>query len=398
MRSNYKLCIIASHVVQYHAPLYKEIAKDENLDTTIVYLDAMGLEEFKDIEFNHNIKWDKSLLDGYSHKFLKNYSHKPFGGFFSRINPGIFRELWRNKYDAVLIPGYATLSYWFSFIAAKLTGTKIIWRGESTLKGDENRNDLIKLAKKFILPKLLSLCDVILYSCTGNKDYLKFYGANSNKMIFCPCSVDNEFFQKKRADIVSRKNGDLKKDLEINEEDLAVLFCARFTRRKRPLDLLRAVNKIDNSKIAVIFVGDGHEKENMESYARENHIKAKFVGFKDQKDLPRYYSATDVLAVVSDYDPSPKVINEVMNFELPLILTDIVGTACDLVEEGKNGFIVKPGDVDTIAQRIDFLNNNRNTAKTMGRRSLQIVNAWSLAKSANSIKKAVETVSNRHGI
>lgn len=397
-KPNYKLCIIAPHLVQYHAPLYKEIAKVENLDTTIVYLDTMGLEEFKDTEFNHHIKWDKSLLDGYRHKFLKNYSRKPFSGFFSRINPGIFRELRRNKYDAVLIPGYAILSYWFAFIAAKLTGTKIIWRGEVTLKSDENHSSLIKSAKKFVLPKLLSLCDVILYSCTANKDYLTFYGSSSNKMIFCPCSVDNEFFQRKRADIVNNNNGDIKKELGINNEDLVVLFCARFTQRKRPMDLLRAVNKIDNSKIAVIFVGDGHEKQAMESYARENRIKAKFVGFKGQNDLPRYYSAADVLAVVSDYDPSPKVINEVMNFERPVILTDVVGTAHDLVEEGKNGFVVKPGDVDAVAEKIVFLNNNRDAVKTMGKRSLQIVNTWSLARSADSIKKAVEIASNNRGI
>ncbi len=394
MKSKYKLCIIAPHLVQYHAPLYKEIAKVKDLDTTIVYLDTMGREEFKDTEFNHNIKWDKSLLDGYNYKFLKNYSSRPLSGFTSRINPKIFKELSHNKYDVVLIPGYATLSYWFSFLAAKLTGTKIIWRGEATLRGNENSYRPTKLAKKLVLSKLLSLCDAILYSCTGNKDYLKFYGVSSNKMVFCPCSVDNKFFKNERINILKQKSGKIKNELGIDEGDLVVLFCARFTQRKRPIDLLRAVNKINNSDITIIFIGDGHERKNMEVYARQNHIKAKFVGFKGQEDLSRYYSIADVMAVISDYDPSPKVINEAMNYELPLILTDIVGTAYDLVKEGENGFVVKVGDINAIAEKIDFFNKNRNAAKTMGKKSLQVVNEWSLEKSAGSIKKAVEIVSN----
>lgn len=56
MKSKCKLCVIAPHVVQYHAPLYKEVAKVDSLDATIVYLDTMGLEEFRDTEFNHNKK------------------------------------------------------------------------------------------------------------------------------------------------------------------------------------------------------------------------------------------------------------------------------------------------------------------------------------------------------
>lgn len=394
MKSKHKLCIIAPHLVQYHAPLYKEVGKVEDLDTTIVYLDTIGLKEFKDTEFDHNIKWDKSLLDGYNYKFLKNYSSRPLNGFASRINPKIFKELSRNKYDVVLIPGYATLSYWFSFLAAKLTGTKIIWRGEATLRGNEDSCKPTKLVKKLVLSKLLSLCDAILYSCKGNKDYLRFYGAASDKLILCPCSVDNKFFKSERANILKQENNNLKNELGIDKKDLVVLFCARFTQRKRPLDLLRAVNKIDNSNITIVFIGDGHERKNLELYAQQNHIKAKFVGFKGQEDLPRYYSIADVMAVVSDYDPSPKVINEAMNYELPLILTDIVGTAYDLVKEGENGFIVKVGDINAIAEKIVFFNKNRKAAKTMGKKSLQTVNEWSLEKSAASIKKAVEIVSN----
>ncbi len=171
-----------------------------------------------------------------------------------------------------------------------------------------------------------------------------------------------------------------------------VLFSARFTERKRPLDLLRAVNEISHQDITVLFVGDGVEREAMEEYARQNGIKAVFVGFINQGAIAKYYSVADVAVVISDYDPSPKALNEAMNFELPIIVTDVVGTANDLVRHGENGFLVKVGDIDAIAAHIGYLNISRTKAREMGRKSLEIVNCWSFVEDAKWVEKTMEYV------
>jgi glycosyltransferase involved in cell wall biosynthesis len=398
IKSSDKLCIIAPHLVQYHAPLYKEIAKINTLDVTVVYLDTMGYEAFVDTEFNQQIKWDNSLLDGYKYKFLKNYANKPLSGFFSRINPGVFKELASNKYDVVLIPGYATLSYCFSLLAAKLTGTKIIWRGEATLRGNENNDRLISLVKRKLLNLFLSLCDIVMYSCSGNKAYINYYLKEKKALTFFPCAVDNVFFQNEKKKINDEIMYKLKNDLQINKDDLVILFCARFTKRKRPEDLLHAISMIDHNDITVVFVGDGHEKESLESYAKQHAIKICFVGFKSQEELPAYYSIADLLVVTSDYDPSPKVINEAMNFELPVIVTDIVGTASDLIHKGENGFIIPVGDVDKLAEKIELMNSERELAKTMGLKSLEIVSNWSLERCAKSIENSIKGLKSSNGI
>ena len=53
-----------------------------------------------------------------------------------------------------------------------------------------------------------------------------------------------------------------------------------------------------------------------------------------------FLSAADIYLQVSDYDPSPKSLNEAMNFELPIIATRMIGTCQDLVKENINGFQV----------------------------------------------------------
>ncbi len=389
----FRLAIIAPHPVQYHVPLFREIEKLRYIESMVVYCDDMGISPIYEAEFKAIIKWDIPLLDGYKYNFLRNYSLLHKGGFFSRINPVILSKISKGKYDVILIQGYDTLSCWFAFFAAKRAGVKVIWRGESTLKGDEKSASLKKRLKKIVLTRLFRACDAVMYSCTGNKEYLKFYGVPAAKLFPIPCAVDNDYFRNERKKYLGNEK-DIRKELGIKEDDFVVLFVARFTTRKRPLDLLKAVAEIEHDNMLVLFVGDGLERRNMEKYVQDHCIRALFAGFKNQSEISKYYSVSDLAIVISDYDPSPKAMNEAMSFELPIIVTDVVGTACDLVVDGDNGYVVKVGDVETIAEKIDYLNKNREVAKAMGEKSWGIVKNWNFHKDAKCVEKAVEFVVN----
>ena len=389
----FKLAIIAPHPVQYHFPLFKEVEKLSNIDSKVLYCDDMGVEDIYEEEFKTTIKWDIPMLDGYKYEFLKNYSLKPYSGFFSRVNPALFSEISKNKYNSILIQGYNTLSCWIAFFAAKLAGAKVIWRGESTLKGDENSSLWKKHLKKIILSRFFNVCDAVMYSCSGNKDYLQFYGVPESKLFPIPCAVDNDFFQSEKRKYLGKENK-IRKGLGIGEDDFVVLFSARFTSRKRPLDLLKAIKQINHDNMLVLFVGDGPERSVMEKFTQDYHIKSLFTGFVNQSEISRYYSVSDIAVVISDYDPSPKAMNEAMNFELPIIATDVVGTAHDLVKDGVNGFIIKVGDINTTAAKIDYFNKNRLITKAMGKKSLDIVKNWNLQADAKGVEKAVQFVMN----
>lgn len=60
-----KLAILNTHPIQYFAPLYKELAKQENIDLTVLYCSKWGVEEYVDPQFKTSFKWDIPLLDGY---------------------------------------------------------------------------------------------------------------------------------------------------------------------------------------------------------------------------------------------------------------------------------------------------------------------------------------------
>jgi glycosyltransferase involved in cell wall biosynthesis len=387
MKGLKRLAVVAKNPIVYHAPLYREYAAKGN-DIEVLYLDNMGVSDLTDTEFKITITWDIPLLEGYRYMFLKNYSPSRYRGFFARINFGLFSVIRKKNYDAILITGYETMSCWFALFVAKLIGVRVLWRGEATLRSHGKESLWKGRLKKFILTGLFKSCDAVLFSCTGNKEYLKYYGVPESKLFPIPCSVDNNYYRNERDKYMVNRNV-IRNELGIDSEEFVVLFSARFTERKRPLDLLRAVNSIPNKNITILFVGDGVEKKSMEDYVQKNGIKAVFVGFINQSSISKFYCVADVAVVISDYDPSPKAMNEAMNFELPLVVTNVVGTAMDLVKHGENGYVVEVGDIHAISNHLNYLNNRRELAKEMGMKSYEVVQKWSFLEDIEGIENAL---------
>ncbi len=391
-----RLAIYAIHPIFYQTPIFKELEayfrSGGYIETQVLFGDDLSLKETHFKEINSKYRPDVPfLLEGYKYKFLRNYAIDARGGFFSRINLEIFKELKNEKYDAILVHGYESLTAWLTMAAAKLTGTKIIWRGEAVLRGNEGGNSIKQGLKRFVLKKFFRYCDATLFSCTGNKEYLKYYAVGDDKLFSIPCAVNNEFFQQERERYINRVDN-IKFELGIEEDNLVILFSARFTSRKRPLDLLNALTKIDCKKITVLFVGDGPQRKIMEEYCKQNNINVIFTGFVNQTEISKYYSVADLDIVISDYDPSPKAMNEAMNFRLPIIVSSVVGTAYDLVKDGENGFILKVGDIHALAEKINYLNNNREKLIEMGNKSFEIVQNWSYKEDVDGIIEAFNFV------
>lgn len=381
-----KLAILASNPVPYHAPLYKRLALIPDITITVLYFDEIGLKKVVSEEFNQNIQWDIPLLEGYNFTFLKNYSKKNrVSGFLSRINFGIIGALLKGHYDAVLIQGYDNFSNWLALLSCKLFGIKIIWRGEATLYGRKDNGVFNGMVKFFSLRIFFSCCNVFLYSCSGNKEYILHYGVSKNKLYSFPCSVDNEFFISEKNKLNSIL---IRKLHSIAPDDFVVLMTGRITQRKRPKDLLNALNLLNNNKIVALYVGDGLDREILEQTANEIGVRAIFNGFINQSQISTYYSIANCITVLSEYDPSPKVLNEAMLFSLPVIVTDVVGTANDLVFDGQNGFIIKTGDIKTLASKVNYLFENPLDCIRMGQRSFEIVTNWNFDEDAKGFSEA----------
>ena len=388
MKKKIKLGVFAGNPVQYHVPIYKALSKENDINLTVLYGSDIGAKEFFSKEFKSYIKWDIPILEGYKYIFFRNFTSKNLKGMFSRINFGMFFHIILSKYDVIIIHGYDTVSSWIVFFASKMSRTKIIWRGEASIRPTIRQNKIKKFIKTRLLPFYFSCCDAVMYSCTGNKEYLKQFNIKNEKMFLIPCAVDNNFFRERRKKLIPDREI-LRNDLKISSNDFVIMFTARFTIRKRPLDLIEAISKIDNENILLLFVGDGLERKNMESLLKKYNIKNIITGFVGQNELPKYYVVSDLFTIVSDYDASPKSLNEALNFDLPVLVSDKVGTSLDLVSNGVNGFIVPSRDVDAISKKIEYFNTHREIAKEMGKHSIKYSNEFSIENDVKGVRSAI---------
>ena len=111
-----------------------------------------------------------------------------------------------------------------------------------------------------------------------------------------------------------------------------------------------------------------------------------FLGFKNQSELPRYYNLSDFLVLPSKFETWGFVVNEAMNAAKAVVLSDRVGAAVDLVDDGKNGFIYQSGNITQLASVISKLCQDSQMCIDMGEFGRQKISSWSYQEQVNSLR------------
>jgi len=178
----------------------------------------------------------------------------------------------------------------------------------------------------------------------------------------------------------------------LNKDQTVILFTGKLIEKKHPFDLLKAYQRAANnsSKVALVFVGDGALRPELEKYAKEHNLKnVHFVGFKNQTELPKYYTLADIFILPSGLGETwGLVVNEAMCFGLPIIVSDLVGCGPDLVKYGENGYIFPVRDIKKLTEYLLDLIQNPQKRKKFGKKSFEIIQNYSYEKGIEGILKA----------
>jgi len=357
------------------------IAEDKDIELKVMFGDEIGGKAFYSKEFLSEISWDVPVLEGYDYKFFKNNSSQDKKGFFSRNNPSIFKYVIKSDADFVLIHGYDTLTSWYVYLASLISFKKIIWRGEAIdpIHNTKSIRNIIKSIIKFlILPIYFLGCHRVLYSCILNKNYLsKYLILQRRKLVSFPCAVDNNFFALNRVSDENKKSI-IKNEFNIPLNHLVIITCSRLTKRKRTMHILESIGSMDTKDITLLIVGDGPERAKLEKKAMELNINLVCSGFVGQKIVAKLLSISDIFVLISEYDASPKALNEAMNFPLAMIVSNGVGTSRDLVLNNRNGFILKNNNTEKLLSFLNILANDAELRIRMAKENQEIIKNYSL--------------------
>jgi glycosyltransferase involved in cell wall biosynthesis len=390
-----RLAILASHPIQYQAPLFRALAAIPGLDVEVLFCSRWGLQPFVDPGFGQTLAWDVPLVGGYDHRFLQNF-HPRGGpqGFFNLLNPGAAAGVLRGKYDAVLIHGWAFATNWLCWAASTLRGVPLLLRGESSFVLDPPQGRTIR--KRILLSVFFQRVSAFVSIGSQNSAFYRSFGIPDQKIFLAPYSVDNSFFLSGAKKIATRRR-EVRAAIGVRDDAPVILFAGKFQRKKRPMDLLEAYRRIEAESGAwLAFIGDGELRADLERYVEIHQLKrVRFLGFKNQTEMPEAYGAADVLVLPSDFEPWGLVVNEAMCFGLPVITSDRVGACADLVRNDYNGYVFPTGDVMALSHRLRQIIENTPLRLTMAEHSREMISQWGLDQTAAGIAGAALEVRRR---
>lgn len=380
-----KLAIITTHPIQYYAPVFKLLSNNKNLNIKVYYTWGEGSLNKFDPGFKQKIEWDLPLLEGYQYDWVLNVSKNPgthrFGGI---VNPTLISDIKLWKPDAVLIYGWSFSSH-LKIIRHFHNKVPIYFRGDSTLI--DNQSGFKSALKTVLLKWIYKHINFAFFVGTNNKSYFKKYGLKEKQLIFAPHAIDNERFS------IDRKNEaiQLRRKLGINYDAILILFAGKLEDKKAPLDLLEAFIALKNKNVHLLFVGNGI-LENRVKDVSSGYENLHFLDFQNQSYMPVVYQACNIFCLpsIGPNETWGLTINEAMACGKPILASNKVGGAVDLVIPGVNGEIFKAGIVGDLKEKLELLlEKEKEGLKIMGESSKKIIEQWSFEIQANIIANYV---------
>ena len=336
-----RIGFLVSHPIQYYAPIFRALGRQ--CDLTVLFAHRQTAEQQARAGFGVAFDWDIDLLSGYDSRFLVNVARQPSTDRFAGCDtPGVADEIAHGKFDAFVVPGWSLRCYWQAVRACRRFGVPILVRGDSQL--GSQRTGVVRAAKALAFSHLLRRFDGYLYVGQRNREYLVHYGAPPERLFFSPHCVDNDAFAIAAAAASPPRDPARRR----------ILFAGKLIARKHPADLLHAVAHFGRQPAEIVFAGSGELEGELRQIAAQSSLRAEFLGFVNQSELPAVYAGADLLVLPSDSQETwGLVVNEAMACGIPAVVSDAVGCGPDLVEPGATGAVFPFGDVAALAAAID---------------------------------------------
>jgi len=179
---------------------------------------------------------------------------------------------------------------------------------------------------------------------------------------------------------------DLRAELGIGGDRVLILFIARFTSHKQPLTLVRAFGQASREigairqttggaqipEIHLLMVGDGDEKEEGVRLAKELGLEGRVSFQAFRQDVPDVLAAADIFVLPSLWEGLPIGLLEAMAMRKAVIGTRVDGTR-EVLQDGVNGLMVEPGDVNALSGAIVRLAGDKGLRESLRERAAETV-------------------------
>lgn len=157
-----------------------------------------------------------------------------------------------------------------------------------------------------------------------------------------------------------------------SSDDFIMLNVGSFKQQKDHFTLIDAFNKFQkihaNAKLWIL--GDGVLRNEIENKIKEYNLENKITLFGNVSNVHDYLQSADVFVLSSIFEGFPLCLLEALSESLPIVSTN-VGGVCDIIDDGKNGFLVGIKDVDAMVSRCNLLYTNKELRNAISKNALE---------------------------
>src|SRR5207248_4026412 len=180
-----------------------------------------------------------------------------------------------------------------------------------------------------------------------------------------------------------------RRDLGIAPGQTALLYAGKFERKKRPVELMRAVGRLRRADVVLVLVGGGELQAQIDAIAAEDPSRFRVLPFQNQSRMPLVYRLGDLFVLPSAYGETwGLAVNEAMSCGRPVVVSDRVGCAADLVNPDC-GRVFPWNDLASLERVIDSLIADPDGLRQMGRAAAERSRFFDIAVTEAALADAV---------
>ena len=213
---------------------------------------------------------------------------------------------------------------------------------------------------------ILNSADKVVIDFPHNVAGARKLGLPEEKLEYIPWGIDTELFKP-----IPEKRAEIRSCLGFKDDDFVVGYCGRLTPVKGIDTLLESTKLLlnHNDKVRLLIIGGGGDGLGGNTYEKKARIllgdRVVITGWVKQKEVPHYWQAADVAVQPSFAETGGGGAMESAACGLSVIASRTGGLQ-DTVNDGVNGFLIQPGDVEELSQKIKLLMENPGLRREMG--------------------------------
>jgi glycosyltransferase involved in cell wall biosynthesis len=185
----------------------------------------------------------------------------------------------------------------------------------------------------------------------------------------------------------------------IKQDNNKILFVGRLVEEKNVNILLEAMHSLIQKypKLKLFIVGDGPERCQLEALCKELSIEhaVEFIGAINHNQLPEIYSSSTIAVMTSKREGLGLVAIEAMGCGCVVIAPSLPAME-DIIENGVNGVLVKPGDSVQLANAVENILVNKETKNMIVANARQsVIDKFDWGVIVNKYREIIESMSEK---